>query len=114
MQCRVNREPLLWNPFESEGSIDRVIAGATKAIELDAKMAPAYFSRSLANLVKGDNDRAIADTNKAIELDPKRAVAYFSRGAAYLAKGDNDRAIADASKAIELDPKLAEPTEIAG
>jgi tetratricopeptide (TPR) repeat protein len=100
-------EPDRRDVFRSKGAIDRIIAGATKAIELDPKMARGYLSRSAAYLGLGNNDRAIADASKAIELDPKMAHGYLSRSAAYLGLGDNYRAIADASKAIELDPKMA-------
>ena len=79
-------EPTWRDVFKSKGAIDRIIAGATKAIELDPKMARGYLSRSAAYLGLGDNDRAIADASKAIELDPKSAQAYNIRGGAYYTK----------------------------
>jgi tetratricopeptide (TPR) repeat protein len=55
----------------------------SKCAPLDPNLVPAYTSRGLAYVIKGDHDRAIADFSKAIELDPKYALAYGSRGLAY-------------------------------
>jgi tetratricopeptide (TPR) repeat protein len=82
-----------------------IIAAATKAIELDPKLALAYGSRCAVYLVKGEYDRAIADCTKLIEIDARFSQAYNYRGSAYRARKAYDRAIADFTKAIEIDPK---------
>src|SRR5436190_1431713 len=48
-----------------------------KAIELDPKLAEAYYHRGMVQLEK---EKAIADYSKAIELKPDYAEAYFQRG----------------------------------
>ena len=52
------------------GDSNQVIADCTRAIELDPRLAVAYWSRGIAYARKGDQKRALADQRKALELDP--------------------------------------------
>ena len=87
--------------------LERGIATATKAIELDPRLARGWMIRGVARGSKGDWDGEIADETRAIELDPNLALAWANRGNAQGNKGDWDGAIADETRAIELDPGLA-------
>jgi serine/threonine-protein kinase len=84
--------------------MEGAIANEAKAIELDPKLAPAWFWRGQAYLEKGDLDRAIADETRAIELDPEIRTTYVIRGLARGMRGDNKAAIEDLTKGIALLP----------
>ena len=73
-----------------------------KAVELNPKLAEAYFWRAQVQL---DDEKTFADYDKAIELKPDFAMAYYKRG---LRKSftDNKAALIDYTKSIELDPKI--------
>jgi tetratricopeptide (TPR) repeat protein len=53
-----------------KGEYGLAIADATKAIEIDPKLAAAYNNRGDAAEKSGDIDRAIADYRDALRLDP--------------------------------------------
>jgi tetratricopeptide (TPR) repeat protein len=91
--------------YGARGDLDRSLADATKAIELNPKFADAYMFRGLIEGKKGDYDASIADENRAIELAPQGAMAYVNRAFAYSQKGDYDRAIADENRALDLNPR---------
>ena len=90
----------------NEGEPDKAIPEFTKAIELDPKMADAYYQRGAKTIeVGGDVDAAIRDLSKAIELDARQTDALATRGQAYEGRKEYDKAIADFSKYIALDPR---------
>ena len=76
-----------------------------RVLELDPKLAGAYYNRGRAYGELGNYNQAIADCTRAIELDPKKAEAHYNRGVAYDKLGNYQQAIADYTRAIELDPK---------
>ncbi len=90
-----------------QGDPDGTVADASKAIELDSRLAPAWLARGAARCTKHALDAGIADLSKAIELDPGLALAWAHRATAHFEKGALDAAIADSSRALELDPHLA-------
>jgi tetratricopeptide (TPR) repeat protein len=92
----------------NESQYDRAIAYFNKAIEINPKLARAYYNRGLAYDDKGQHDKAISDYTKAIEIAPKLEVAYHYRGDAYENKGQYDRAISDYTKAIEINSRYAD------
>lgn len=90
-----------------KASYKEAILDFNRAIELEPKLAKAYFFRGKSQYNLGYSKDAIVDFNKAIELKPNEADFYLGRG---LAKepfkvGDYTEAIADFTKAIGLDPK---------
>jgi tetratricopeptide (TPR) repeat protein len=93
---------------DQKDAFDKAIADDTRAIQLDPKLAAAYYDRGFVYNSIGDYDKAIADYNQAIRLNPNSANTYNRRGIAYRSKGDYGRAIADYNQAINLEPNLAE------
>jgi rhomboid protease GluP len=93
------------------GEFDQAIVQCTKAIELDADFAEAYYNRGKAYKLKGQYDEAISDFTKVIEVNPKDATAYNSL-AWLLATCPDDR-YRNGIKAIRLAKKALEIKEVA-
>ena len=89
---------------------ERALTDFTRAIELEPKRQPAYYSqRALTYVRLRDFDRALLDYNKAIELNPQSPTFHNDRGVAYLDLKDYARALADFGRAIELDQRYPVP-----
>ena len=73
-----------------------------KAIEINPKLAKAFYNRGSVKYNLGDKQGAIQDFNKAIEINPKFAEAFNNRGNAKYDIGDKEGACLDWSKAGEL------------
>ena len=63
------------------GDFDGAIADISRAIELDPKVAAAYYWRGLAKRAKQDLMGANADFDRAIAIDPKFANTIGRPGA---------------------------------
>ena len=77
-----------------------------KALNLNPRMARAYYLRGNSYSDAGEFDQAIADYSKAIELAPEFPSGYIQRGVAHVSQGNDDLAIEDYTKAIELAPEF--------
>ena len=77
-----------------------------KAIEINPRLARAYYGRGETWMAKNDPDRAIRDFSRAIEMEPKTAAAYGSRGLALLRLGRDPEAEKDFAQCLRLDPTL--------
>ncbi|HWV82187.1 MAG TPA: tetratricopeptide repeat protein [Hyphomicrobiaceae bacterium] len=89
---------------------ERALTDFNRAIELEPKLRPAYYSqRGLTYVRLSDFDRALLDYNKAIELNPRSPTFHNDRGVAYLDLKDYAHALADFGRAIELDQRYAVP-----
>ena len=90
------------------GQYQRAIQDHDEALNLDPKLALAYYNRGLAYGRLGRYQRAIQDFDEAIRLDPLLAVAYANRALAYTELGRDAQAQQDISRAVELgfDPTL--------
>jgi lipoprotein NlpI len=86
------------------GDLDRSVADANRAIEIDSKFAGGYYVRARAYSAKGDFEAALADYNQAIELNPKFKTSYLARADLYKTRGDFEHALADYDQAIQIDP----------
>jgi RNA polymerase sigma factor (sigma-70 family) len=89
--------------FLAKGAYDMAIAEFNQAIQLNPKVAPAYFNRGRACKLRGYYQQALADYTQAIQLNPAMVAAYVNRGQIYNVMEEYDRAIADCSEAIRLD-----------
>ncbi len=86
---------------------DGAIGFATRALEVEPKLAAAWASRGSARRGKSDWDGTISDATRALELDPGLAQAWDDRASARGEKGDWDGALVDAARALEVDPSCA-------
>ena len=105
-----------------QGEYDQAIADFTAAIELNPRLAEAYYNRGVVFYVEaeggydrgvehygqGEYEHAITDFTSAIELNPQYAEAYRYRGLAYVGRREYDQAISDYTDAIVLNPQDAE------
>jgi hypothetical protein len=89
--------------YES-GKYEEAVAEYTKAIELDPKLAAAYYNRGLAYFKMKQYDSALADFNKTLELNPKSSTAWVGRGISLEGLGKYKEALEAYNKALELDP----------
>jgi tetratricopeptide (TPR) repeat protein len=81
-----------------------------KVIELDPKLALAYFMRGQINFLNRDYTTAIADLSRAETLGITELLLYEQRGKAkYLGK-DYEAALADFARAETLAPKMGKST----
>ena len=85
---------------------DAAIAEYTKAIELNAGFALAYYDRGIQKYYKNEFSEAIKDFDISIEIAPA-AIVYIGRGTLKLKINDKAGALADYDKAIELEPDNA-------
>jgi tetratricopeptide (TPR) repeat protein len=69
---------------------DLAVAAYSKAAEMDANPAVAYFSLCAVQYNTGNMDGALAACDKAIAADPKKADAYFIKGSAMFGNGKLD------------------------
>jgi tetratricopeptide (TPR) repeat protein len=79
----------------------------TKALELDARLAPAYEKRGMLYYFQGKYDKAIQDYEHYTMLVPNEAEGYRMLGVAYLKNGSYDEATRNLSRAIQIDPELS-------
>ena len=89
-------------PIRIDPCLDRHSPDYNKALEINPRLAIAYYNRGNAYLSKGQYDEAISDYNKALEINPRYAGAYANRGFFYYAKGQYDKAWEDMHKAEDL------------
>ena len=96
------REAQLW---QWQGKLDRAIADATKAIELETNNSYARVERGNFLLNAKKYAEAASDLTKAIALGSNAAVAHVALGMIHVEKKEFARADSEFHKAIELDPK---------
>ena len=82
--------------------LKEVLEDWDKLIELQPRMAIAYYNKGNALLEMQDYVEAISAYDKAIQLDPVLGEAYYNRGYVYLKMGNKEKGIADLSKAGEI------------
>jgi len=85
------------NPIEA-------IKSYRTAIQKDAKFAPAYWGRALAQFDQGQNSAALKDLDSAITADPNFVPAYLDRAAYHSARLDFTAALADLEQAKLVAP----------
>lgn len=80
----------------------RAIADCTRALELDAQYASAYFVRGVVYRDQGDTAHALDDFTHALQHDSAIASYHRERGKIFMARGDRNSARRDLQKASEL------------
>ena len=88
--------------IEDSPDLNKAIEYYTKAIELNPKLAFAYYNRGNAYHVLHEYREAIDDFTKAIQLNSKYILVYFFRSFIYDKLGEYQKAIDDLTKAIKL------------
>ena len=78
----------------------------TKAIELDANYAKAYYYRGFCEANLNDFEGALADFNKALTINPNSLDAYYNRGIAKNQLKQCKSAIDDFNKSLDIDPNF--------
>ncbi|MCE2457233.1 MAG: tetratricopeptide repeat protein [Dehalococcoidia bacterium] len=94
-----------------EERVERAIADATRAVELDPNMPDAYFVRAHAQMDVGRSDMAVDDFSHVLDSDPTlyvKVMAYVHRSQAHRNIGNLAWAIDDATKAMELAQELSD------
>jgi tetratricopeptide (TPR) repeat protein len=90
--------------YNRKGRIDDAMSDANRAILLNEKYAPVYFTRGNSCYKKGDYDRALKDFSRSIILDPEQPRCYFNLAQTYTRMGLTDEAIDMYEKSIQRDP----------
>ena len=90
------------NRYSRNGVYEQAIEDYTRAIELDAAFAEAYFNRGVSYYEVGRYQEAITDLSQAIRLDPADDNYYSRRSLAYLFADQPELAQADQDRCDEL------------
>ena len=90
------------NQYSRNGAYEQAIADYTRALELDAAFAEAWFNRGVSWYELGQYAESIADLTQAIELNPEDDNYYGRRSLAYLFNDQSDLAEADQDRCDEL------------
>lgn len=90
------------NQYSRNGAYEPAIAAYTRALELDAAFADAWFNRGVSYYELGLYPAAIADLTRAIALDPLEDNYYGRRALAYLFNDQPDLAQADQDECDRL------------
>ncbi len=86
------------------GRSGEAVAAFGAAIELNPRLANAYFNRGMVLESQGEGRfvEALSDYDRAIELEPHDAEVYFRRGGLFFQYGDYTRAAADNTVVLEM------------
>jgi tetratricopeptide (TPR) repeat protein len=101
-----------WSP-DPDAQLNLADAAATRAIELNPRLAAAYHARGLILKVQQQHERAIAAFDMAVQLNPSLAPAHVELGFARRLAGDDDDfalvlgGLAHARRLSPRDPVLA-------
>ncbi len=94
-----------YNVLSPEQGMERSLAAAREAVELDSTLGEAWTSLGgIQHVYEWNWDAAEASFHRAIELAPSYAQAYTWRVLLRISQGDLEGAERDQLKALELDP----------
>lgn len=108
------RSPRLWLALgvaqQAAGKNDDATKSFARAVELDAKFAPAYAYLGATYDERGQYSEAVSYYQKTIEIDPNAAIAYYLAAEALLKinAGNLERVEQHLRRAIALDPGFAQ------
>lgn len=86
-----------------DDKLDPALKKYSEAVELDPKLAEAYYGRALVYEKKEDYDRALADLDKALELDPSSQDSLLARADVLSKQGKLQEAISTLTQAVSRD-----------
>ena len=89
---------------EEPGSLDRALAAARRAIELDAANPMAHFAMAQTHISRGEVDAGIAAMQHSVELNPNDTVALASLATYYVRIGQLERGLELAKELEQLTP----------
>ena len=95
----------------NEANIDNAIADFARAIEINPRMAWAYYNRGSMFARKSDLNNAVADFTRAIEIDSGLANAYADRGLIRLRQGMDADAENDFAQCLARKPEMRSQLE---
>ena len=98
---------IAWVYFRRD-KYQEAILHASKAIQIDPKLAGGIEIRGKSFYFTGNYLAALSDFNTMIKIDPKDAVAYKWRGYSNSALNNDQQAILDYDRAVELDKKAGD------
>jgi tetratricopeptide (TPR) repeat protein len=90
--------------LQNQGYINDAISRFQKAIELNPKLLPAYYTLGSALQKQGHTEEAIALYKKILELCPHHSDAHNILGSAFQEKGQLDDAVDSYRRAIQFNP----------
>ena len=97
-------EMIYFDAQPDEERLNRAVATARRAVELDDRDAMAHFTCGRALLAKKDYQGAIAELESAVELNPNLAVVYCGLGDSLAYEGRFLEAMPHFEKSIQLSP----------
>jgi len=89
------------NPREA---LERAMALAQKAVQLDDSASTAHSTLGYMALLNRDYEKAIAETERAVALAPNSVAAYYLLGYCLYSAGRTEEAIPILKKAVALSP----------
>lgn len=89
------------------GDMESAVQSCDRALEMDPRLAKAWYDRGIAQSESGQQGDALADFSRAIELETQFADAYNARGLVLARMDRLDEALQDFRMAAQLDPLLA-------
>ena len=90
--------------YPADKAFPKAREAATKALELDDKLAEAHASMGLALANEGDFDRGEKEYKKAIELNPGYAYAHYWYSLLLSSMGRQEESLSELETAYELNP----------
>jgi tetratricopeptide (TPR) repeat protein len=92
--------------LRSMGKNQNAIECLDKALNLNPRLADAFFERALAHSNLGNLVAAIADCDNGVRIDPKSTLGYLVRGRAHArVVGNESKAVADLNRVLKLAPQ---------
>jgi TolB-like protein/DNA-binding winged helix-turn-helix (wHTH) protein len=97
------------DPNSSDATLQKGLALAKRAVELDENESTCFSMLGLANLLRRSFDLALQYTRRAVEMNPNNQWNVGDMGITLLYLGQADDALAWFKRAKEIDPYFNEP-----
>jgi Flp pilus assembly protein TadD len=103
---------LAWMTLVSNGSANKAVELASKAVELSPKSSPLHDTLGWAQRAAGNLTAAQVTLKRAIELEPNVAGYHYHLGVVQRELKQPAAARSSLQRALELDPKLPQADEV--